>query len=84
MNQRLLQLSLGFIFTINAWAGTPTPSPTPLKLELPFQSMATGIEYSDEKLDQGLKPMVVVLLDGSGSMGQLLDKKKSKMYYSKK
>jgi hypothetical protein len=35
-------------------------------------------------LDLGLKPRVIILLDSSGSMGQVLDKKKSKMFYAKK
>lgn len=46
--------------------------------------LTASVEYADVKLDQGLKPKVVILLDSSGSMGQLLDKEKSKMFYSKK
>lgn len=68
--------------------GTPIPSPTPVSylIELPIDShsMLGTIEFADEKLDQGLKPRVIILLDSSGSMGQILDKQKSKMYYAKK
>ena len=54
------------------------------KAELPLSSgLTTSIEYSNEELDKGLKPKVVILLDSSGSMAELLDKKKSKMYHAK-
>jgi Ca-activated chloride channel family protein len=61
-------------------------TPTPYILDLPIDknSMLGTIEFSDEPLDQGLKPRVIILLDSSGSMGQVLDKAKSKMYYAKK
>lgn len=67
-------------------ASIPTPTPTSYFIELPIDShsMLGTIEFADEKLDQGLKPRVIILLDSSGSMGQILDKKKSKMYYAKK
>ncbi len=78
----MVMAALFQIHGVDAFAITPTP--TPLSLELPLNSMATAVEYSDEKLDQGLKPRVIILLDSSGSMGQLMDKKKSKMFYSKK
>ena len=62
-----------------------SPTPTPFKLEIPdLKDLQTSIEYSDEDLEQALKPRVVILLDSSGSMGQLLDKRKSKMFYAKK
>ncbi len=52
--------------------------------EIPLsKELSTSIEYSDEVLDQGLKPKVVILLDSSGSMAQPLDKQKSKMFYAK-
>ena len=67
-----------------AWAG-PSPTPPPFKLELPdFKELQTSVEVSDENLEQTLKPRVMILLDSSGSMGQLLDKQKSKMFYAKK
>jgi Ca-activated chloride channel family protein len=66
-------------------AATPTPNAA-ISIDLPIDanSMLGSIEFSDEKLDQGLKPRVIILLDSSGSMGQILDKGKSKMFYAKK
>ncbi len=59
----------------------PTPSPNP---ELPLTAeLFSSVEYADENLDQGLKPKVVILLDGSGSMGEILEAKKSKMHFAK-
>lgn len=77
-----------FLFLISSLCAAQTPSPSatpsPASPELPISTgLATSIEYSDEVLDQGLKPKVVILLDSSGSMAELLDGKKSKMYYSK-
>ena len=81
-------LSLLFLFANFTHAAPPGPvaTPTPYRIELPLDShfMMGEVEFSDEKLDQGLKPKVVILLDSSGSMGQVLDKKKSKMFYAKK
>jgi hypothetical protein len=64
---------------------TPTPSAV-ISIDLPIDanSMQGTIEFSDEKLDEGLKPRVIIMLDSSGSMGQILDKGKSKMFYAKK
>ena len=61
-------------------------TPTPYSIELPIDinSRLGSLEFSDERLDTGLKPKVIILLDSSGSMGQVLDKQKSKMYYAKK
>ncbi len=61
------------------------PSPTPIKLDASVPTvMVEEEEYSNEKLELALKPRVIILLDSSGSMGQLLDKQKSKMFYAKK
>ena len=65
-------------------ASSPTPPPFLIELPLNGGSYLGSIEFSDEKLDEALKPKVIILLDSSGSMGQVLDKQKSKMYYAKK
>ncbi len=77
------------IYKPSALSGTsasPSPTPPPYLIELPINanSYLGSIEFSDEKLEEGLKPKVVILLDSSGSMGQVLDKQKSKMFYAKK
>ncbi len=65
-------------------ADTATGSQAPRFEILSMKELEGEIEYAEERLDQALKPKVVILLDSSGSMGQLLDKQKSKMYYAKK
>lgn len=62
-----------------AWANDPEPMPT-----ISTSSFYQSIEYADIDLDKALPPKVVILLDSSGSMGQLMDKSKSKMFYAKK
>jgi hypothetical protein len=57
----------------------PMPEPT-----ISQKSFYQSIEYSDIDLEKVLPPKVVILLDSSGSMGQLMDKQKSKMFYAKK
>lgn len=74
-------------------AQTPTPKPSPM-LPKPLATPAAvvdgkvqfekTVEYADIDLNKGIKPKVVILLDSSGSMGQLLDKQKSKMWWSKR
>jgi Ca-activated chloride channel family protein len=49
-----------------------------------IQKFEKKIEYANIDLNKGLKPKVIILLDSSGSMGQPLDKLRSKMWWSKK
>jgi Ca-activated chloride channel family protein len=80
----LLFLALPWFFEYARATGPATASPAPKFEILSMKELEGEIEYAEEKLDQALKPKVVILLDSSGSMGQLLDKQKSKMYYAKK
>ncbi|MBS1959191.1 MAG: VWA domain-containing protein [Bdellovibrionales bacterium] len=60
-------------------AQDPVPAPT-----VATKSIYQSIEYSNIDLEKALPPKVIILLDSSGSMGQLMDKQKSKMFYAKK
>jgi Ca-activated chloride channel family protein len=63
----------------------PKPGASPaLAVDGHVPQFEQTVQYSNIDLDKSLKPKVVILLDGSGSMGQLLDKQKSKMWWSKK
>ncbi len=76
-----------FLFFLGCLHASPgaAQTPAPPKLEiLGMKELEGEIEYAEEKIDQALKPKVIILLDSSGSMGQLLDKQKSKMFYAKK
>jgi hypothetical protein len=88
MIKHLKTIVFSFAFSLafaEAAVAAPSPTPTPFKLEVPgLNDLQTSVEYSDEKLDETLKPRVLILLDSSGSMGQLMDKQKSKMFYAKK
>lgn len=66
---------------VQAQPGSNAPKPivTP-----PPKTLIKEIVYSDENLAVALPPKVIILLDSSGSMGQLMDESKSKMFYSKK
>ena len=50
----------------------------------PQAGLQATVEYANIDLNDSIKPRVIILLDSSGSMGQLLDKSKSKMFYAKK
>lgn len=78
----------GFLFSLvfvqisaaqSVQSSDPVAAPTIAERPI-YQS----IEYSDIDLEKVLPPKVVILLDSSGSMGQLMDKQKSKMFYAKK
>ena len=56
----------------------------PATAPAPSSALQTTVEYSNIDLNDSIKPRVIILLDSSGSMGQLLDKSKSKMFYAKK
>lgn len=60
------------------------PASTPTQPTLQPVGLVKEVVYSNEDLSQALPPKVIILLDSSGSMGQLMDNKKSKMFYSKK
>ena len=69
---------------VTAPGATKASSTAPGNPELPpATQLYASVEYADENLDQGLKPKVVILLDGSGSMGGILEAKKSKMHFAK-
>lgn len=82
---KTLRAILGCL-VVSSLAHAASPTPTPFSIDLPIDShsMLGSIEFSEEKLDRGLKPRVIILLDSSGSMGQILDKRKSKMFYAKR
>lgn len=86
MSPRSLLLSLFLLLSSGALAGPkPVPVATPKVFEIPaLKELQTSIEYSDVDLSEPPKPKVILLLDSSGSMGQLLDGQKSKMFYAKK
>jgi len=86
-------VALFFAFQGMAFAASTSASPSPT-LAPPVSSPASvdgviapyeqSVEYANIDLSHALKPKVIILLDSSGSMGQLLDKKKSKMWWAKK
>jgi Ca-activated chloride channel family protein len=62
-----------------------SPAPLPRDGNLPLTApLQKSIEYSNLDILNTIEPRVIVLVDSSGSMGQLLDKQKSKMFYAKK
>ena len=78
MNRKFLSICAISILLACRVAAQP-PEPTISKSTY-YQS----IEYSNADLEKSLPPKVIILLDSSGSMGQLMDKQKSKMFYAKK
>ena len=49
-----------------------------------LKQLQASVEYADADLANPIKPKVIILLDSSGSMGQLLDRQHSKMFFAKK
>jgi Ca-activated chloride channel family protein len=75
-----LWIALGIALPITANAQTKGNPEVPIS----SSKLYSNIEYANINLDQGLKPKVVILLDGSGSMGGILEGQKSKMHFAKK
>jgi Ca-activated chloride channel family protein len=80
LNSFILWSSIVFSpWSVATWAQVKDAEP-----KISTVPLLQKIEYSDLDLGKALPPKVVILLDSSGSMGQPLDKKKSKMFYAKK
>ena len=82
---RLLLLSLAFSMMARAAPQAQAPKPDPKVFDVPaLKQLQASVEYADVDLSSPLKPKVIILLDSSGSMGQLLDQHHSKMFFAKK